>query len=828
MTEKSIENPLSDVRNVRKVRHSLKRNEGYSDKSDKTDNLQHLIDISELTDLFPEATEKDLIEYVLYPENELDALEIGLQLNEDEDSAKDWRKKSFYNLVKRLKDEGRALDERKKGGRTLYSLSEARVEELKTEIAKARDRAFLKSQSQALRAREALEIRPKLSAEELVKACKDYCQKKEAEVLAAATKGWVVFSFRDFASYDPEIATLLLEDPENTLRAFAHALEMFDGGFVPSKNPVGFVDLPSSSHVQVRKLATKHINKMVVLEGNITSVVKRRPKVVTARFECPNCLISFNTIQVDTRLREPDRCGCGRKGRFKLLSKEMTDTIHFNIEEPPEVLEASQQARKARIVANGFLADDFHERRLNPGTRVRVVCVVKERPIYFQGGGQALEFDLLLLANSLEFPEDDEGDIELLPEDIKSFEEFAVRAKKDCAGELKKAGNSLNPHIVGQEHFKQGITLQMHASPNTHTAEGSLTRNIFHILAAGDPSTGKSQIGVSAAKIMPRARWTGAEGTSGVGLTASVVRDDLSNEWSVQGGVLVMANGSLAVLDELDKVEDDVLYKLHTVLEHCEVTIDKANVHAKLPAHTRVLALLNPKKSRFDNYEDLANQIPNMSSFLNRFDLIVILRDNNTERDAEIFDMIARRRSNSEVQGFYSQDFLKKKLVYVNKHSSSQLEISDKALNYLQETYVKLRGEGDFVNGKIPLNPRIADSWLRLSLAVANFRHAWVTDKLVSLNDAKLAFKIWRRTTGKVITADDGRYDIDRTEKTSHSARKTYRELKAYINEQDAGEGVDEELIVQEFGSKIETTLERLGKAGDIYTVRPGVWKVLK
>jgi len=116
---------------------------------------------------------------------------------------------------------------------------------------------------------------------------------------------------------------------------------------------------------------------------------------------------------------------------------------------------------------------------------------------------------------------------------------------------------------------------------------------------------------------------------SGVGITAGVIKDEKYG-WVVEAGVMPLANGGTAIVDEFDKLKDDDRAKLHEALEQSQIHIDKASIHAVLPARCSLLAAANPKMGRFDLYEPIGPQINLTPALLSRFDLIFVMNDSQT------------------------------------------------------------------------------------------------------------------------------------------------------------------------------------------------------
>ena len=147
---------------------------------------------------------------------------------------------------------------------------------------------------------------------------------------------YLVINFADISKYDVELAEILLEQPEEVIRAAELAIKemtLFDD--VKTIN-VRISNLPSSIGVLVRNIRSKHLGKFISLLGTVRQKSDVRPRVTSARFECPSCGNIINVIQMDTKFKEPTKCACGRKGKFRLLSKELIDAQGLVIEEAAE------------------------------------------------------------------------------------------------------------------------------------------------------------------------------------------------------------------------------------------------------------------------------------------------------------------------------------------------------------------------------------------------------------------------------------------------------------------------------------------------------------
>ena len=152
-----------------------------------------------------------------------------------------------------------------------------------------------------------------------------------------ARKGqkWLHVNFSDLSKFDPDIADALLEMPEEVLKAAEIAIEQFDVPGDVKGFAVRFHNLPESSRVMIRNIRSNHLEKFHLFEGIVRQKSDVRPQVTEAKFECPSCGNTISMLQLDNKFKEPTRCSCGRKGKFRLLSKFLVDAQGLVLEEVP-------------------------------------------------------------------------------------------------------------------------------------------------------------------------------------------------------------------------------------------------------------------------------------------------------------------------------------------------------------------------------------------------------------------------------------------------------------------------------------------------------------
>ena len=358
-------------------------------------------------------------------------------------------------------------------------------------------------------------------------------------------------------------------------------------------------------------------------------------------------------------------------------------------------------------------------------------------------------------------------------------------------------------------------------------------------------NTAKSQLLRYVADVAPRGIYTSGKGATAAGLTAAAVKDDFAGgRWVLEAGMLVLADGGMAVIDELDKMSAEDRSAMHEVLEQQTCSIAKAGITSTLNTRCPVLAAANPKWGRFTTDRSIAEQIDLPPTLLSRFDVIFSIKDQpDQERDRRLANRIlaSHRDVDKESMGAgggsgtelapFSPDLLKKYIAYARKNLKPSL--SQDALDELENFYVRVRKQGEEPNSPVPITARQLEALVRMSEAAARAR----LSPVVEVEDARRAIHIMEAFLRRVSMTEEGKLDIDLAQSgVSHSQRErldiVMRIMRELQDEHGGFFSMEQFREAAEKGGiaapKAEALLQSLRNQGEIIEARPNQLQLVR
>ena len=644
---------------------------------------------------------------------------------------------------------------------------------------------------------------------------------------------FINIDFFDIAKFDVNLSQTLLNNPVENFEIMGEVLKQFFEEYDDeNKLRVHLTSLPDSNKLFIRDIRSSTIEKLVLVEGQIRRKTDVRPRIKESHYLCtnPSCSYSEEKLivpQIEEKLKILKSCPkC--KSSTSLINKILIDSQTLVLEEIPEKLKnQSDQPKRMNILLEEDLTTPFKDSKTNPGSKIKVIGIIKEVPKITRSGAQSVNYDLIIFGNHIKNLDDDSDDVKTSKEEENKIIELT---KKENVMEILV--KNFAPSIYGNECIKESILLQMIGGTREVKKDGVVVRGDIHILLVGDPGAAKSQLLKSAARLSSRSSYVSGKSASGVGLTASVVKDDLVGGWALEAGAMVFSNGGVCCIDEMDKMDTDDTSAMHEALEQQTISIAKANIKATLRCETSVLGAANPKFGRFNPFEDISKQIDFPPALLSRFDLIFILRDiPKKDIDRAIAKHILETHKNiKDMKIDLDTNFLRKFIHYIKKITP---RLTDESIEILKEFYINMRSmyidenEDEEKLQPIPITARQLEALIRLSQAYARLNLSKKVEKRHAIKAIEL-LEFYLEKMG--LDPKTGKIDIDRISVgITQSQRDEFKVVKDIIDnlkekygkiEKNKIFSVANEKKIKRF--QVEKILKKLREDGIIHEPKKG------
>lgn len=537
--------------------------------------------------------------------------------------------------------------------------------------------------------------------------------------------------------------------------------------------------------VPLRQLKSKNIGQLVSVKAKVVKASDVKPQVKVISYVCESCGYEiFQTVNSKTFLPQTECPGHCRKHGVK---GKLTTNYAVSKFVPYQELKIQETIDQTPV---GSIPRTFNVKVTGEMVRKCMAGdVVKLDGIFMtEGGGQGLPTRESLIHETV---------IEALKIDVekKKFNQYEIdpqmisdmKLVAGTEGNIDKLARSICPEVWGMEDVKKALLLLIVGGSELNLDDGMKIRGDINVALVGDPGVAKSQLLKHIAHLTPRSVYTTGKGASGAGLTASVTKDPVTGEISLESGALVLADKGICCIDEFDKMDERDRASIHEVMEQQTISIAKAGVSTILNARTSILAAANPVyNSRYDKSKTPHENINLPESLLSRFDLIFILLDKpSKENDSKLAQHITYVHKNKchppkEEEGTFDADFLKNYIAY-SRHFNPV--VPNHLHEFITAEYVKKRKfESNYKSDKTKYaytTPRTLLAIIRLAQGLAKLRFS----NEVSQDDILEAMRLMD-SAQKSLKPDgqDSREDMPRRGKKSEKLSRIYNIMKSMCN----------------------------------------------
>eukprot|EP00056_Hartaetosiga_gracilis_P004509 m.75779 g.75779 ORF g.75779 m.75779 type:complete len:898 (+) comp11854_c1_seq2:152-2845(+) len=541
----------------------------------------------------------------------------------------------------------------------------------------------------------------------------------------------LVVSYVNLCQFFPEIAIMLADEPTEVLKVFDDAAKdvVLDHyphyGSIKTDIHVRIGALPVTDII--RDIRQTDLNALVRISGVVTRRTGVFPQLKTVKYNCDKCGMTIGPIVQDSihEVKVQNCPNCQSRGPF---SVNMEETIYRNyqritVQESPGSVPAGRLPRQKEVV---LLWD--HVDFVKPGDEVDVTGIYRnnfDKALNSRHGFPI--FATVIEANHVERKADKFSSGDLTDEDQRHILNLA---KDPSIGD--KIIRSIAPSIYGHIDVKTAIALSMFGA-NSKQRDGHRVRGDINVLLLGDPGTAKSQFLKYVEKTAHRAVFTTGQGASAVGLTASVSRDPVTREWTLQGGALVLADQGVCLIDEFDKMNDQDRTSIHEAMEQQSISVSKAGIVTSLQARCAVIAAANPIKGKYQPGKTFSQNVDLTEPILSRFDILCVVKDVvDAVTDERLASFVVKSHIKSHPSNFengehalnelddnqppLSQEELRKYLQYARRHINPESSGMDQ--DKVSNLYADVRKQSQ-LTGSLPITVRHVEAIIRIAEANA-------------------------------------------------------------------------------------------------------------
>jgi len=398
----------------------------------------------------------------------------------------------------------------------------------------------------------------------------------------------VLIDFKKVMSYSIKLSESILDNFLRTKELFNVAYESVTDKKVSMK----FINIPKSEFVDIWKIRSSDVNKFIGITGYIRKATEIFHIPIVITYECKSCGARIPVMQLEENITKPSKCQCGCKG-FTECDRKLKDQQKVIIEEDILSIDPTQKPRRMMVLLEDDLCHEDIDKEIQPGRKVAITGILQEK----SKDKKSLIQIKYLLGNHIKTVDDTINKVKLTKKDK---EELLKQVSEK--GFIKKVTEKIYGTIYGHDEIKDALLLQLLGGDHLYINDKLEERGNIHILLCSSPGTGKTKLAKCSLNYMPNSKFTSGTNSSGVGLIATVTKDEEMGGWSLESGILPMCEKSICVIDEMDKMSSEDMGKLNNAMADLCVDINKASIHACYSEDTEVLT-----EEGWKNYNDVKN-----------------------------------------------------------------------------------------------------------------------------------------------------------------------------------------------------------------------------